>query len=1631
MTEAEALEKIKQIEQKVRDALLVETTTIRTKNTVTIASRHPVRHVQIVLRIYKSISEILTGFDVDCSCAAYDGNQVYASPRALAAYMTQINSVDLTRRSPSYENRLSKYAQRGFEVYWPLLDREKVDPTIFERSFLRTEGLARLLILEKLPRSEDREAYLDQRREERGRPAANRSRMRKRLEPGNIKNDHENEIAEWDVDEEASNYHSVSIPYGPNYHARKIEKLLFTKDLLLNSEWNKPKDREVNLHRHPVFFGSVDDVIHDCCGFCPKPSTIEEEEVAEEENKTFVSGEVSFLKDDPGRQAIGSFHPLTDDDWTTMAYVGNTALLCQAIVDGDLDYVQSWLAKEGNDPNTRDFTGRAPLHLAVSNSTIEVVQALIDAGARLVARLVDGKTALHLAAMRGQVDMVSALLRKSEANEEEEEEKIDARRAARKAAKETSAGDVQMQDANDSPAKLRSTDSDIEMIEQSDAETDVIDQTTENSMVDIKHPSANVDDQVLAKEEKEDEPDVYDINVTAWDTAVSPLHLAIAKGHTEVVKFLVSDAGADLLLPIKLFNDHDKSARAAILTLVLALQLPTKQAEEMARTLIQLGASSAQASIDQTTVLQCCVADTPDMLETLGDADMAGVMRAINHLSVSGYKWNPDVSSPFMTAIQAKDSATALRLLELGAKPEIDFAAYMKAYQTQYDPPKDSKQNKRNFQESHTQPVLTAVSQELPLLAKKLVEEYSIDPNTLHPDGHRVLESSYTRRHTKGRSLLDVVTNKLKTLRDWKHDPKQPTAPTPLKADDEYMSDFESGTYAFWSATKQLEAAKDRYRRDLKTYEKQLEDSRDRTGVAEKQEAINLLIGDFEQLEEKLIAKGAKSFYDLFPDVDKPEKRPDYGYSHHRNRDDPKEFDVELKFQLGDLTEQTQKRYENLFEAAWRGAVKEVKEFTLIAWQDEKGEDRPPCKIAVQDQHNMSPFAIATLRGHTELSNTIMEIANAQHYKADPPKERQYGIEPGDSDEESAESDDEDIHLYSEIVDDEFTIENVGEVSMQVKSHILPTTMLMWSSDAIHDFTHRKEALIKAGNSTLPLRATGSPNTPAGKRTNTGTIKPPSPPADSAEVCKKRIPEPNNLLRFAIYTNHSNLLKSLLELGTHYTSAQPGNNDDDDEVRKIFTISDRDFEYAIDIGHAHLLSEIITVSGAGIPLNSMAKKYGADLQEKPRYYQGLTVHGRKRKDWAQRGYDDVSYADMRSYNPPLLKAAHFASQEVIEWLLSDSPVRCYNTFAEANKDDKRLKQLGLSKTGFQGTVEKFLNARSHTVIHCCIAGEYTAEAESLLRYLLEAMPELLEAKSMEGFTPLHVAFELYREDWARLLIETGADQTCREKSGKNLLHSLLDRQNGIAKEKHVDQLKRMLDLVDKRVLPSLFVERVIGSSTPMQSWLNGGGSHGDVEDQVLKLLLEYGGGQELSFISGGGDTPLHHTVKQGNLALTKVILDHDATLLNRENATGRTPFEMAEDASISGLCSHPPPMPREGHNFQHRRAVRLGLPTNWDMDLANRGASDFVKDSRTAEPSARTKNWNLLRETRARLEKEGKWKRKLVTLNEANEVARRLAAKKSGSRMREDEGDNESEASDEYEAQADEVATYMSQAKRG
>jgi len=1060
--------------------------------------------VQIVLRIYKSISEILTGFDVDCSCAAFDGKQVWASPRAVAAYMTQVNTVDLTRRSPSYENRLSKYRHRGFEVQWPNLDRSRIDPTIFERSFSRTEGLARLLILEKLPKSSERDAYIDQRRIERGRPPANRSRMQQRLIRGNIKNKFEDEVAEWVDEEEVSNYHTFTVPYGPQFHAKKIEKLLFTKDLckhsilqlnsailltnvlftVLNSEWNKPKDREVNLHRHPAFFGTVEDVIHDCCGYCPKPTTVEEEEVAEQEAKTFVSGEIGFIKDDPGRQAIGSFNPLSADDYTEMAYVGNTQLLCQAIVDGDLDYVRQWLSQEGNDPNTRDYTGRAPLHLAVAQSTPEVVQCLIDSGARLVARLQDGKTALHISAVRGNVEILSALLRKSAANEEEEEQKVDARRAARKATKQGTPGDATMADVGE-PGNAKDSEeaSDVDMVDDAD-EDENMDATTEKSMVNIKTPSTEETIEQALDNADEDDPDIYDVNVLSWDTAVSPLHLAIVKGHRDVVKCLVQDFGADVLLPVKIFNDHDRSARAAILTLVLALNLPYDEAKEMTRTLFELGASSAQADMDQTTGLHYAVDFRPDVLDTYLAADKTGVDRALNHLAIHGWQYRPDVISPLLTAILGGNAAVAEQLLTIGAKPGISFDAYMRAYQSKYTATADSAHNKKQFETGIEQPVIVAVRCEMPLLAMQLVESHGVDPNVLTRQGHDVLQNEYSRRNNKGESLLDLVRSKIDHLRKWKPSEAEHEPPGTLEDDSQYLRGNED-SYQRWSSRIQLRSAKERYQREWKAHVEAVRASREeRPGTEEKQAAVYDMLEAFRKLETALIKKDAKPFKALHPDIADPEERPNYG-GFGWDPPKPQPLKVDFTFNLPDVSDEAQARYIQLFEAAWSGDVKTLKELSLLPWKNAQDEQQPPLKMAVQDQHQLSPFSIAILHGNLALGKAIMEIASAQYEPHDKPAQRHYRVAGGndeddddDDDDDGARDEGETVALTSDVVDDTFTVENVGEVSTQVKSRTRAIDMLTWRCPAVWGSIRRER---KDGAPTSPIMSN--------KRTNTGSRK--------------------------------------------------------------------------------------------------------------------------------------------------------------------------------------------------------------------------------------------------------------------------------------------------------------------------------------------------------------------------------------------------------------------------------------------------------------------------------------------------------------------------------------------------------------
>ncbi|KAF2791145.1 ankyrin [Melanomma pulvis-pyrius CBS 109.77] len=1580
LSEEEATQKIIQIEQRIKDSILTETTTIRTKNAITIASQYPTRHVQIVLRLYKSVSEILTGFDVDCSCAAYDGQNVWASPRALTAYMTQMNTIDLTRRSPSYENRLSKYSHRGFEVYWKELERKRIDPTIYERNFARTVGLARLLVLERLPTKSEREAYMDERRAERGRPAINR--FSDFSNNGNIKDKFEDEVAEWVDAEDVSDYHTFTIPYGAQFHAKKIEKLLYTKDLLLNAEWNKRDDREVNLHRHPAFFGYAEDVIKDCCGFCPKPVTPEEHDVAEEESKIYVSGEISFIKDDAGRQAIGSFHPITDDDWTEMAYIGNTARLCQAIIDSDLEHVEDWLEQEGSDPNCRDHTGRTPLHLAVTSSSPEVVKALIERGARLVARLADGRTALHLASARGNVEIVKMILQKSEENEEEESNKEDIRKQARITARKEQQGKAT--DVDKKHPESDAEDSDGEMVEKDDSDDDVHSATT-GSYMKVKDPEKKVENLNIPEDENEDEPDVYDVNVLTWDSKCSPLHYAILNGHINVVKELVQGFGADPLLPIKLLHSHDKSPRGAILTLVLALRLPLEKARAMTQALLEIGASSAQANTNQTTALHFISGQQPEIIETLFEFDEPAAKRAINHLSVMGSSWSPSAASPLMSAISSCNSIAALKLLEAGAEPHIVFKDWMKSVETQYENfvQRDSKFNHDQFVKDIEQPIVLAIQKELPEIALALLAQ-GADVNTLPKSSQQGILNDWYRRYNKMESLLELVQNKLQTLRSFQDENPPTVQGIKLRDSVDYLQGIEPGTYKYFTAQVQLEGARESDKQIRKNGEDQLARYNEREGIAEKKEAVEALAMEFEKVEKELIEKGAKTFKELYPDVvgEKIEGNSSYPYPSRVNLP----WEVSFDFEVHDLTDDTREAYLKLYQATWDGDLATIKSLTLAPWGP--SNDQTPLKITVTDGNNQSPFSLAILRGHFDVARAIIEISYAQ-YSPDEKKEKaryRLGNVPEvddydeDTDEDASElaseaSETSDVPVYKEIVDDKFVID-IGEAVVSVKSKISPLTFLSWTCSSLW-------AYVKYCSN---------------DRKFTYGL-------DNKEI--ENIRYGVELSSWAIITNDLPLFSLMLDLKLEWPDRL---NKGSESVVSFPTFSQGEFELAIQYSRLDLLAEMIKHGGAGMKLDSLVKQSGVKFQEKSEFYQGLSVHGKKMAKWisAARGTRTQS---IRDAHPPLLQAAFRGSLASVEFFMGDVPTRHYRDFAEAYKHDKLITHLNEAGGGFDKTLLKWLGARRDLALHCAVMAEPKPETIKLIEYLLRVMPDSLELKSKQGHTPLALAFSLGRMDVVKLLIAAGADQTVRDSDGANILHLILCSAY-TSSSPDEETLKKSLELIDKRLIGSLLSERSShqpGSLTPLARWLQRG--YGN--ENILSIMLEFGkstGNEHLEHLDGSGDTPLHRAVKSRNKGALNMILKYRPDLLYRENSVGRTPYEVAEDAFIAQCVCDVPVI-----SGRHRNSI---------VDQATITFAKNFKDNELVDPVERV--WRLCEN----FAKEHPGKRRLVSLLDANEVAKRLANRHAGRRNGggNDNGSDVESDDGNMDDAVDEVAQWYSSA---
>lgn len=364
------------------------------------------------------------------------------------------------------------------------------------------------------------------------------------------------------------------------------------------------------------------------------------------------------------------------------------------------------------------------------------------------------------------------------------------------------------------------------------------------------------------------------------------------------------------------------------------------------------------------------------------------------------------------------------------------------------------------------------------------------------------------------------------------------------------------------------------------------------------------------------------------------------------------------------------------------------------------------------------------------------------------------------------------------------------------------------------------------------------------------------------------------------------------------------------------------------------------------------------------------------------------------------------------------------------------------------------------VIHCAVLAEPGDEANELLEYVVDACPAALEKKNTMGNTPLMVACRLGRVDFVKILLEANADQSTRNAKGENILHAALTHNPKAA------QLKPLLDLFDADLRSHLFLQRKNlheNGTTPLHTWVsqacgvqedNGRYRYNyyssyntkpytkekDVVD-MLKLLLEYSKGEELEMLNGAGDTCLHTAIMNDMVSLVNVLVQFKPRLLYRENAVGRTPAEVAHDRLTGQKFAKPEtltlnkheklahlPNDKPGEYADQARLknktpeqlkemlTKVGLSGHYDRDvivqiLASMGVENNYHGTQLTDKAKKQVIWDICDTAMA----EHTDKRRLVSLNEANDVAKRLGEKYTASRYFSIEARNEGEDSADEE----------------
>ncbi|KAL8636398.1 MAG: hypothetical protein Q9226_009261, partial [Calogaya cf. arnoldii] len=182
--------------------------------------------------------------------------------------------------------------------------------------------------------------------------------------------------------------------------------------------------------------------------------------------------------------------------------------------------------------------------------------------------------------------------------------------------------------------------------------------------------------------------------------------------------------------------------------------------------------------------------------------------------------------------------------------------------------------------------------------------------------------------------------------------------------------------------------------------------------------------------------------------------------------------------------------------------------------------------------------------------------------------------------------------------------------------------------------------------------------------------------------------------------------------------------------------------------------------------------------------------------------------------------------------------------------------------------------------------------------------------------------------------------------------------------------------------------------------------HSNLAPETFNILQEFGGAEALTMMDGSGQFPLHVAVKSSYVAMVKLMLEHDPALLETENAMGQTPLELAHSMYVRECAKGNPDIRHQGYIPIDQRKTEDFKPKEDEEDDEDRN-----KDI--------TRTWEICKAFAAREPR----KRKLVSVNQAREVSKRLADKNKIKKEQTEEA--EQEEGEKGKFKTDEVDTWL------